>query len=145
MKIAKTIFKQAVLFLIGGTAYYQIEILWRGHSHPSMFILGGLCFCIIGSINEIIPWNMGLVWQTLIGGCVITALEFCTGLIVNVWLGLGVWDYSNMPLNIMGQVCPAFFLAWLPISLVAIMLDDWIRYKIFGEDFPHYTIFSKGE
>ena len=43
---------EAFLFLIGGALYYVIEILWRGYSHWSMFILGGICFVIMGLLNE---------------------------------------------------------------------------------------------
>jgi len=141
MRAAKTAAKAVVLFLTGGTAYYLVEILWRGHSHISMFILGGICFVLVGCINEFLPWSMGIVQQSLIGATIITACEFITGLIVNVWLGMGVWDYSNLPFNIMGQICLPFFLAWIPLSCVAIVIDDYIRYWIFGEEKPHYTIF----
>ena len=96
MRNLKTFFKLAALFVIGGAAYVLIELLWRGHSHISMFILGGMCFVSIGLINELFPWELGIVWQALIGGVLVTALEFITGLIVNVWLGLNVWDYSNL-------------------------------------------------
>ena len=33
-----------LLFFIGGALYGLIEILWRGYTHPSMPVLGGLCF-----------------------------------------------------------------------------------------------------
>lgn len=134
----KTFFKLAALFVIGGAAYVLIELLWRGHSHISMFILGGMCFVSIGLINELFPWELGIVWQALIGGVLVTTLEFITGLIVNVWLGLNVWDYSNLPLNLMGQICLPFFFAWVGLSVVAIILDDYFRYWFFGEEKPHY-------
>ena len=40
---------------------------------------------------------MPLWQQVLIGAVGITILEFLTGCIVNLWLGWGVWDYSNLP------------------------------------------------
>lgn len=49
--------KEAVLALIGGSIYVFIELVWRGYSHISMFILGGVCFVIIGLINELFPWD----------------------------------------------------------------------------------------
>ena len=53
-------FKEKILFifvllfnlLIGGSIYYLLEILYRGYSHDSMFIVGGLCFVGIGLVNE---------------------------------------------------------------------------------------------
>ncbi len=108
-----------------------------------MFILGGLCFYLIGCINEIIPWNMPLYQQMAIGMVIITTLEFITGYIVNIKLGWNVWDYSNMPLNIMGQICIPFCTAWYFISFVAIVLDDLLRYWLWGEERPHYHLFTK--
>ena len=72
------------------------------------------------------------------GSAIITVLEFITGLIVNVWMGLNIWDYSDMPLNIMGQICLPFTIAWLFISGVAIIVDDMIRYTLFNETWPQY-------
>ena len=112
MRNLKTFFKLVALFVIGGAAYVLIELLWRGHSHISMFILGGMCFVSIGLINELFPWELGIVWQALIGGVLVTVLEFITGLIVNIWLGLNVWDYSKLPLNLMGQICLPFSAVW---------------------------------
>lgn len=140
MKRLKVCLKLLVLAVIGGAIYVGIEMLWRGHSHPSMFILGGLCFVSIGLINELFPWELGIVWQALIGGTMVTCLEFITGVIVNIWLKLGVWDYSGLPLNILGQVCLLFYFAWVGLSVVAIVFDDYLRYWFFGEEKPHYKI-----
>ncbi len=115
MKRLKVCLKLLVLAVIGGAIYVGIEMLWRGHSHPSMFILGGLCFVSIGLINELFPWELGIVWQALIGGTMVTCLEFITGVIVNIWLKLGVWDYSGLPLNIFGASLSTvlFCVGWL--------------------------------
>ena len=86
---------EAFLFLIGGALYYLIEVLWRGYSHWTMFILGGICFVIMGLLNEYkFKWNDSLIKQSIISACIITVFEFFTGCIVNLWLGWNVWDYS---------------------------------------------------
>ena len=139
--MSKQISKHFVLFLIGGTIYVGIELLWRGYSHWTMFILGGLCFICCGLLNEIIPWEIVLSKQMLIGAIIVTLLEFLTGMIVNVKLGWNVWDYSNLPLNICGQICPVFFIAWYYVSGLAIILDDYLRYWLFHEEKPHYKLF----
>lgn len=136
----KNIFKYLFLFGIGGLVYNGIEILWRGYTHWTMFILGGLCFVLLGLINEVIPWDMPLVLQMAIGSVIITVLEFITGMIVNVGLGMNVWDYSELPLNINGQVCLLFSILWFFISAVGIILDDYIRYSFFNEEKPRYKI-----
>ena len=132
--------KYVALLATGGLLYIILEMAWRGRSHWTMFLLGGICFVALGLINEILPWDMPLWQQVLIGACIVTVLEFLTGCIVNLWLGWSVWDYSNMPGNILGQVCPQFFLIWIPVGLAGIILDDWLRYRWFGEEQPHYRL-----
>lgn len=130
--------KSMFLGCIGGMLYIGLEILWRGHSHWTMFLLGGTCFVIIGLINELIPWCMPIWKQALIGAAIITGLEFLTGCVVNRWLGWEVWDYSGMPMNLLGQICVPYMLLWIPVAALAIVLDDWLRYWMFGEERPQY-------
>ena len=136
----KSIAKAFVLFLVGGIIYILIEILWRGHSHYSMFIVGGLCFFLVGIINEFYSYSSGLVWQAMIGSILITLVEFIAGLILNIYLGLGIWDYSNLPFNILGQVCFPFLIAWFFLAGIAIILDDYLRFWLFKEERPCYTL-----
>ena len=143
MKIIRGANKAITLFLVGAAAYAVIEILWRGHTHWTMAVLGGILFLLLGGINEWIPWEMPLAAQCVIGAVIVTAAEFLAGLILNVWLGLGIWDYSDVPGNILGQVCPQFVGAWLGLSLVAILLDDWLRHWLWGEKRPKYTVFRR--
>lgn len=140
MRNLKIFGKLTALFAVGGIAYVLVELGWRGYSHVSMFLLGGICFIAIGLINELFPLELGLVWQAVIGGGLVTALEFITGVIVNLWLGLGVWDYSEHPLNILGQVCLPFYFAWTALAAIAVVLDDYLRYRFFGEEKPHYKL-----
>ena len=136
----KIFFKYVVLFIIGGIAYCGIEMLWRGYSHWTMFLLGGVCFIALGLINEILPWQMPLTAQMFIGCAIITALEFITGCIVNLWLGWDVWDYSELPCNLLGQISLKSSVGWYFLSAVGIVFDDWLRYIFFGEEKPNYTI-----
>lgn len=139
--ILKRLLEALVVFLVGGTCYYGIELLWRGYSHWAMFLLGGFCVVCIGLLNEtVFSWKLGLVPQMAIGAIVITVLEFITGCIVNLYLGWNIWDYSDLPLNILGQICLPFTFAWFFLSLVAIVVDDFIRYKLFDEPKPQYKL-----
>ena len=138
----KKIIKYLTLFLIGGAFYYALEVLFRGYSFPAMAVCGGLCFIICGVLNEK-DRCMPLVLQQLIAAFGITMIEFAYGLILNVWLKLNMWDYSNMPGNIFGQICPEFTALWFFLSAVGIFLDDLIRWRIFGEEKPHYHLFKK--
>ena len=130
--------KEIILWILGGLIYIGIELIWRGYSHWTMFLLGGICFVCIGRINEVIQWDMPLWKQVLIGTVIITGLEFLTGCIVNLCLGWNIWDYSEMPLNVMGQICVQYMLLWVPASAAAIVLDDYLRYWMFKEEKPQY-------
>lgn len=132
------LFKHGMLAFIGGTIYGFVELLFRGYTHWSMVILGGLCFVAIGLINEFISWKMPFLYQMLIGGSIITVMELLTGLVVNVWLGWKIWDYSNMWGNFLGQICPLFSILWIFISSIAIITDDYVRFLLFNEEYPHY-------
>jgi len=136
----KQAFKYLFLWLVGGLIYIGMELVFRGRSHWTMLVLGGICFVILGLINQVIPWEMPLYQQILIGDLIVTVFEFITGCIVNIWLGWGIWDYSHLPGNIMGQICPLFCAIWLPVCLAGVVLDDWLRYWLFGEERPHYRI-----
>ena len=109
-----------VLFVLGGAAYILVEILWRQESHESMFVLGGLLFVLLGALNEGRFSGLSFPRQAVMGSAVITAFELAAGLLLNVRMGLEVWDYADLPLNFMGQISLRYFLLWIPLSGVAI-------------------------
>lgn len=139
----QSIMKYLFLFWFGGSFYVTLEVLYRSKSHVSMFLLAGIVFIFLGMMNKIWGWEFPLVYQILIGTAFATVAEFITGCIVNLWLGLNVWDYSGLPFNICGQVSLYFTLLWIPITLLAIVLDDVIRWKFFNEENPRYWIGNK--
>ena len=125
MKKALSLFlKYLSLFAVMGSIYYMIEIMWRGYSHISMFILAGVCGVCIGLINEVLSMDTPIWLQAIIGSCIVTIGEFISGCILNLWLGLGIWDYSNMPFNILGQICPKYTVYWFMLCAVAFMLIE---------------------
>ena len=133
----KIITKYLLLGAIGSIIYMSLEILWRGYTHWTMGVLGGICFICLGLINELLSWETPLVLQMLIGSTIITILEFITGCIVNLWLGWNIWNYTWQP-NLWGQISLYSSIGWIGLSLVGIVLDDYIRWKWFGEDKPRY-------
>ncbi len=130
------IFREWIILCLGGGAYVGIELLWRGRSHVTMFFLGGLCFWLIGRLD--LRQTVPIPIQACQGAMLVTGLEFLTGLVVNRWLGLGVWDYSEQPLNLMGQICLFYFLMWIPLSAAGIFLEDGFRWLLFSTPFPDY-------
>ena len=123
------ILKEFIIFIIFGLMYVTIELLYRGHTHYSMFIVGGICGVFIGLINDNTP-DMPLLPQCVLGAVIITVIELLTGLFLNVYLGLNVWDYSNQPFNFMGQICPQFCIIWCILSILVIRIDDWLKEKV---------------
>lgn len=132
--------KPLILFCVGGLLYILIELLWRGYSHWSMFLLGGLCFFYAGIQNEYTAWEKPLVLQAVQVALFITAAEFAAGCVVNLWLGWHIWDYSDMPLNLLGQICFTYSALWILLGAAAVIFDDYFRYCFFGEEKPRYQI-----
>lgn len=127
-------------WLFGGCLYGLLEIAWRGYTHWTMILLAALLCIPLDIANEHIPWDMPLPLQGVLGGLTITAMEFVTGLIVNVWFGLGVWDYSDQIGNILGQICPLYTILWCLLAIPVIAVFDWLEYKICGGEKPYYTV-----
>lgn len=122
-----------------GAAYVVFETLFRGYSHPSMFVVGGLCGVLVGTINQAPRfYRAPVIVQSVIGAVIVLAVEFVSGCVLNLWLGLGVWDYSNQPGNVLGQICPAFGLLWFFIMPLAIWAEDTTRYLIWAYDCAVY-------
>lgn len=119
--------KQCVLFYLGGSAYMGMEVLYRGWSHGSMFLAGGLSFLLIGWLGHCRPL-LPLPVRLLFGALIITTVELGMGLLVN--RGYTVWDYRDQPLNFHGQICLGFSLLWIPVSLAATVLYDRIERRL---------------
>ncbi|MDO5147539.1 MAG: hypothetical protein Q4D60_11120 [Eubacteriales bacterium] len=141
--LLKKILRSLFIICTGGMFYYNFEIFYRGYSHISMFFCGGLSFYTIGSLNEHPRLHLSFFRQMLLGSFIITGYEFITGLIVNEHLHLHVWDYSDQPFNIKGQVCLPFSILWFFLSPFCIVLDDIIRYALFQRKRPHYKTLDK--
>ena len=113
------IWKQAVLFYLGGCAYMGLELLWRGRSHGSMFVAGGLCFLLIGQLNYVRP-QLKLPLRAVAGAGIVTMVELAIGLLCN--RNFEVWDYREQAGNFLGQICPVFTILWIPVSVMALGL-----------------------
>ena len=115
------------VYLFGSVLYGSIEILYRGYTHWTMLILGGLCFSVMYLLSGTsLPFMARLVLSALI----ISVLEFGTGYVVNIILGWQVWDYSSQPLNILGQVCPAYSFIWFLLSVPGMSMCWFLRHAI---------------
>jgi hypothetical protein len=115
---------------VGAALYGGIELAWRGRTHWTMLLAGGTCFAVMYLIATRTDWPLWGKWVS--SAAVITAVEFVTGAIVNMRLGWNVWDYSALPMNLMGQICPLYTLYWLLLSVPGTALCGGISRWVFG-------------
>lgn len=113
-----------LIYAAGGLLYGLIEILWRGWTHWSMVLCGGLCFLMMYLISDL---PLCLMKKCVLSSAAICTAEFYTGCLVNLRLGWNVWDYSAERLNLLGQICPRFALLWLLLSVPGLWLCSRIR------------------
>ena len=126
MKKAK---KYLVFFAVGGTGYAIIELLWRRRTHWTMILAGGICFVIFSLIAEKFK-EKPLIYKAALCSIGVTAVEFIFGVVFNMIFKMGVWDYSEVPFNILGQICPLFTLLWGALATLFIPLADIMNKKL---------------
>lgn len=136
----KKISEYLFFFGIGGCIYYTFEIVFRGFSHWSMFLLGGICMLFIYIQGRSVEWEDPL-WRQLLRSIVfVTAMEFITGLIVNKWLALNVWDYTDQPFQLFGQICLPFIIIFSGLCVFGILLSGYLSYWIYQEPRPDFHV-----
>ena len=104
-----------MLFQIGAVGYPLLEMAYRGRSHPSMALAGGMAMAALGHISKT---DRPLWQQALLGGVTITGIEYGVGMVFN--RRYRVWDYRRTPLNVQGQICLPYTLVWCGLSAAAI-------------------------
>lgn len=122
-KFIDTINMSVMVFLIGATGYSIIEYIFRGYTHWSMALTGGACllaFYYYAKANR----QTATMIKATVGACIFTVFEFFVGLVVNVWFGWHVWDYSAQPGNLIGQICPMFSFIWFLICLTILLVYE---------------------
>lgn len=151
----KVFLKNFMIFCVGFTLYQCIEGIWKtigpGYGGVECFvmgIIGGMALLFIGQLNKIFRWDTPIWLQSIIGGSAILLVEFIFGLLINKLLcpllnRPIIWDYSDLPYNIKGQICPQFFFAWIFLAAVCIVVDDFLRWKVYNEEKPRYTLWWK--
>lgn len=133
------LYKNLFLFWFFGSTYASLELIFRNRSHWSMIVLGGVCGLLIGLLNKyLFSWEDSVITQGIIGSLIVTFGELIVGSIVNLKLHWNVWDYSNVPFNVLGQICIPFMFLWFIISILVIIVDDYMRYCLFEEEKPYY-------
>lgn len=133
--------KSLVLWTFGGAVYFLCEVIYKlaagrpGAVSWTMLILAAIVCIPLDRANEAMGWETPFWAQAILGGLAITAAELGAGILLNCWLGLGVWDYSEQWGNLWGQICPLWSAIWCAVAGIGIVLFDWLRWVLWpGEE-----------
>ena len=137
MEVLKIILTLISLFVLGSVVGYLVELFWRrfvSQHHwvnPGFMVgpylpiygFGTVALYGINYLISLIPFTPELEWLKIVStiliiGVALTLIEFIAGLIFIKCLKVKLWDYSNMKGNIMGIICPLYFLFWLAAGAV---------------------------
>lgn len=127
-----------LLWFFGGTVYFLLEVAYKTVSgHPegiswTMLVVAVLLTIPVERAGAELPWACPLWLQALACAVLVTAVELAAGAVLNLWLDLGVWDYSGLPFHLWGQICPQYSALWWGLCLVFIPLFDWLRWAVEG-------------
>lgn len=145
-----TRYSNAVLSMLlwtwGGTVYFLLEVAYKtatGHQERiswTMLVLAVVLCVPVERAGYQLPWECPLWLQALACASLVTITEFFAGCVLNLWLGLDIWDYSALPLHLYGQVCLPFSLAWWVLCFAFIPVFDWLRWAVIGGEKPKYYI-----
>ncbi len=107
--------------------------------------MAGTAAVLIDRINDEISWDIDYLLQGIIGAGIITLLEMIVGTLDRLLLHLSMWDYSNLPGNFKGIICPQFTFIWFVFTLALITLLDALSYYILRttNTSPYYKAFGK--
>ncbi|MBQ8836691.1 MAG: hypothetical protein IJ002_04190 [Clostridia bacterium] len=119
------------IYAIGCIGYSFVEVLWRGHTHWSMGIVGGICFTVMYLIDGKFE-NSNIYSKALLSAICVTGIEFISGIILNRYLHMNVWDYSGMKFNFLGQISLLYSIFWFFLCIPCHMLCKILRHRVFG-------------
>ena len=135
-----------LLWSWGGTVYFLLEVAFktlRGHPEQiswTMLVVAVILTIPVERCGEQLSWEVPLWLQAMACAVLVTAVELAAGVILNIWLGLDIWDYSHLPFNLWGQVCPQFATVWWFLCLLFIPAFDWLRWSVEGGQRPKYRL-----
>lgn len=134
-----------LLWFFGGTLYFFIEVVYKtigGHPERiswTMLVVALILTIPVERCGAELPWNCPLWLQAMACAALVTIVELLSGIIINVWLQMDVWDYTGIPGNIMGQICPQYSATWYGLCIIFIPAFDWLRWAVEGGEKPHYS------
>lgn len=134
-----------LLWFFGGTLYFLLEATFKtitGHPERiswTMLVVAILLTIPVERAGAELPWACPLWFQAAVCAALVTVAELMSGIVLNLWLEMDVWDYSGMAFNLWGQICPQFSALWWGLCLIFIPVFDWTRWAVEGGERPHYV------
>jgi len=152
-------YKYPILFITFGLVYVFLEVFyhsivgdltpqWKylsfiGYTSLWVFPIGAICGVILGMLNELKHVkDIRPSFQCIIGTILVLIIEYFSGYMLNMKLGLNIWDYSFLPLQINGQISLLFALLWFCIAPLALWLDEFIKWVVFDEVAEYKNLFK---
>ena len=123
------------LFCFGALGYGGLELLYRGHTHWTMLLAGGICMLCLYALNQRLS-GWPLLMRCAAGSALITTVEFSFGLVFNRWLHLAVWDYSACWGNLLGQICPFYSFLWFLLCIPLFFCFSYAQKAPHPQDHP---------
>ena len=139
-RVSQRVSEIVFLIVAGGSTYYLIEIWFRGFSHWTMFVLGGVALTFCSFQGEVMHWSEPMWIQIIRAVLFLTSLEFMTGIICNKWLKIGIWDYRDQPFQLCGQICLPFMVMFSGLLCLAIVLGGVVLWGVYGEKKPEFHV-----
>lgn len=133
----KKIAKYPAIALAGFVIYTSIEMLWRGRTYAAMGAAGALSLIAIYRVRCAYD-SFPVAVRCAVDAVLITLVEYSFGLVFNVILRRGMWDYSNIPLNVYGQICPLYIGLWYLLCIPGDRLCGALS-TFFGDGESHLT------
>lgn len=141
MRVLRAAGRFAALWLVMGLSYALLERLYRGFTYPCMIVVGGLCGALVGLLDEFPFFRGRRIWlQCAVGTGITLAIEFGSGCLLNLRLGVGAWDYRALPCNLFGQICLRAAVGWFLLMPFVIFYDDWLRWRLFAQPRPERSL-----
>jgi uncharacterized membrane protein len=129
--------KSFVLWLVLGMCYAQLELFFRGETYLPMTFIGGLAGVLVGLLGRKPSSSKLKMWQLcLLGTLIVLDIEYISGCICNIRLGMMLWDYSGYRYNINGQVCAKLAAIWFLLIPFALWVNDYLCFKLFDGSKP---------
>lgn len=133
----KQIWKYPVLCFITGMCYCEMELLARGVTYLPMTFIGGAAVTMIGAMTRRHDAGQLKMWQVCtLGMLMILDVEYISGYLFNLRMHMDLWDYSGRPFNLNGQICLKNALIWFFLVPLAVWINEFLRWKLFGESRP---------